>query len=168
MKFREREKAFHVCPRCGLKSLKMQDTCPECGLVFARLEIATNKEAKRLMRRGEKVHIIKTSKLPKDLNYVKLLLLTIFAGVVGAHCFKVGRYWRGSVLLVNFIALVMFVVFNAQLIAVDGGGILASLTTLSGLILFLWVYDIIMVAIKKFKVPVGIDLESEVISEVNQ
>ena len=48
MKLRERQKVFQTCPRCGLKSLKLQDSCPDCGLVFARLEIATNKDAKKL------------------------------------------------------------------------------------------------------------------------
>ena len=166
MKFREREKAFHVCPRCGLKSLKLQETCPDCGLVFSRLELATNKDAKKLIHRGEKDFIIRTSTLPKDLSYLKLLLLTIFAGVVGAHCFRVGRYWRGAFLLVNFVAIVMYVIFNTQLIAINGGGLLATLTTISGLGMLIWVYDIFAVAFKKFKVPVAIDLEGEV--EVNE
>ena len=163
MKFKQREKAFRVCPRCGLKSLKLQDSCPDCGLVFARLDLATNKDAKKLIKKGEKDYIIKTSKLPKDINFVKLLLLTIFAGAFGGHCFRVGRYWRGSVLLVNFIALLLYVVFNNQLSAINGGGLLASLVTISGFVLFIWMYDIFMVALKKFKVPVGIDLDGDIL-----
>lgn len=161
MKFREREKAFKVCPRCGLKSLKLQDTCPDCGLVFARLELATNKDAKKLIKRRETDYIIKTSQLPKDVNYIKLLLLVIFVGVMGGHCFRVGRYWRGSLLLLNFIAVVMYVIFNAPLIAYDGGALIAVLTTLSGFVLFLWAYDLIMIVLKKFKVPVAIDLKGD-------
>lgn len=162
MKFREREKAFRICPRCGLKSLKLQDSCPDCGLVFARLDIATNKDAKKLIKRRETDYVIKTSTLPKDVSYMKLLLLTIFTGILGGHCFRVGRYWRGGILLVNFLLLVSYVIFNSKLIAIDGGGLLATLATIGGLIMMLWVYDIIMVAMKKFKVPVAIDLEGEV------
>lgn len=167
MKFREREKAFRTCPRCGLKSLKLYDTCPDCGLVFARLEVATNKDARKKILRRDTDFIIKTSTLPKDVSYIKLLLLTIFTGIFGGHCFRVGRYWRGGILLVNFLLLVMYVIFNSQLIAVDGGGLIASLTTIGGLVMMLWVYDIIMVFTKKFKVPVAIDLEGEFSEEQN-
>jgi len=167
MKFREREKAFRTCPRCGMKSLKLQDSCPDCGLVFARLELATNKDAKKLIRRRETDFIIKTSKLPKDVSYIKLMLWVIFAGVMGAHCFRVGRYWRGTLLLLNFIAIVMYVVFNAPLIALDGGGTIAALTTISGLILILWAYDLIMIILKKFKVPVAIDLQGDLTENID-
>ena len=168
MKFREREKAFRVCPRCGLKSLRLQDSCPDCGLVFARLELATNKDAKKLIHKRETDYIIKTSKLPKDVSYLKLLLLTIFTGVMGGHCFRVGRYWRGGLLLINFIAIVLYVVFNAKLIALDGGKLIAALTTISGLVMLLWAYDVIMVATKKFKVPVAIDLDSHIEEDLEE
>ena len=161
MKFRKREKDFQICPRCGLKSFKMQDSCPDCGLVFARLELATNKDAKKLIHRRETEYVIKTSKLPKDISYLKLMLYTLFTGIMGGHCFRVGRYWRGSLLLINFIAIVLYVVFNAKLVAYDGGRLIAALTTISGLIMLLWAYDVIMVALKKFKVPVAIDLDSQ-------
>lgn len=162
MKFREREKAFRTCPRCGLKSLVLQDSCPECGLVFARLELATNKDARKKILRRDTDFIIKTSKLPSDVSYIKLLLWTIFTGIFGGHCFRVGRYWRGGILLVNFILLLMYTFFNSQLVAVDGGALIAALMTISGLVMMLWVYDIVMVAMKKFKVPIAIDLECEV------
>lgn len=167
MKFLERKKNFRVCPRCGLKSLNLADTCPDCGLVFARLDIATNKDAKKLIKRRETDYIIKTSKLPKDIRYVSLLLLTIFAGVFGGHCFRVGRYWRGGILLVNFILIMMYLIFNQPLLAVDGGALIAALCSISGLVMMLWVYDIITVATKRFKVPVAIDLEGDVIESMD-
>lgn len=163
MKFREREKAFRTCPRCGLKSLKLQDTCPDCGLVFARLELATNKDARKKILRRDTDYIIKTSKLPSDVSYIKLLLWTIFTGIFGGHCFRVGRYWRGGILLTNFLSIVMYTIFNDKLVAINGGSLIAALMTIAGLIMMIWVYDIVMVAMKKFKVPIAIDLESEVI-----
>ena len=157
----KRESKFHICPRCGLKSLTTSESCPECGLVFSRLEIATNKDAKKKIARHDKDFIIWTNKLPSDISRLKLLLLTIFTGVFGGHCFYVGRYWRGGLLLLNFVALVMFVVFNAQLIAFDEGKLLASLTTISGLIALVWVFDVVWVILKRFKVPIAIDLQGE-------
>ena len=160
---RERRKLanFKVCPRCGLKTVASAESCNECGLVFSRLDIATNKDAKRKIKRHDRDFIIKTSKLPSDVSRIKLLLLTIFTGLFGGHCFYVGRYWRGGLLLGNFVALIMYVVFNADLIVIDGGKLLAALTTISGLIMLVWLFDIIWVVLKKFKVPVAIDLESE-------
>lgn len=161
MLFQKREKTFKVCPRCGLKSLSIQETCPDCGLVFARLEIATNKDAKKLIRRRETDYIIKTSTLPKDVNYYKLLMWVLFTGIFGGHCFRVGRYWRGGLLLVNFLLIIVYFALNSKIIQAGGTGLIASLCTISGLIMLVWIYDIIMIAIKKFKVPVAIDLDSD-------
>lgn len=152
---------FVICPRCGIKSLSSSESCPECGLVFSRLDIATNKDAKRKIKRRDKDFIINTSKLPSDVNRVKLILLTIFTGLFGGHCFYVGRYWRGGILLLNTIILMLYVIFNPQLASIDEGRLLAALTTIGGIVMLLWPFDIVWVLIKKFKVPVAIDLESE-------
>ena len=158
---RRAEKKFVVCPRCGIKSLSVSESCPECGLVFSRLDIATNKDAKRKIKRRDKDFIIYTNKLPSDVSKIKLTLLTIFTGIFGGHCFYVGRYWRGSILLVNTLILIMYVIFNAQLAGIDGGRLIAALTTIGGLVMLLWPVDIVWVLTNKFKVPVAIDLESE-------
>lgn len=163
-----RETKYKICPRCGLKSLAVAESCQECGLIFSRLELATNKDAKRKMARGDKDFIIMTSKLPSDVKWHKLLLMTIFLGLFGGHCFYVGRYWRGGMLLANGISLVMYVVFNQQLVAVDGGRLIAALTTIAGLIMLFWMFDLIWVIIKKFKVPVAIDLKSEIADEYKE
>jgi len=157
---KRRESRFVVCPRCGLKSLTGTESCPECGLVFSRLNVATNKDAKRKIRRGDRDFIIMTNNLPSDVNYYKLLAVTLFFGVFGGHCFYVGRYWRGSLLLTNFLALLMFVIFNEKLITIDGGRLIAALSTIGGLIMLVWVVDVVWVFIKKFKVPIAIDLDA--------
>ena len=149
-----------VCPRCGIKLPESCEVCSDCGLVFSRLNIATNKEAKNLQKRGEKDFIVYTSKLPSDVSYVKLLCLTIFTGLFGGHCFYVGRYLRASILLLNFLLDVFLVVFNSQIIAFSQT-LVGALSTLSGFIMFAWFWDIFMVAFKKFKVPVAIDLQNE-------
>ena len=69
MKLRKsKEKMFKDCPRCGIRCLATADTCQECGLVFARMEIATNADAKKKIKRGDKDYIIKTSQLPGDVS----------------------------------------------------------------------------------------------------
>ncbi len=158
---RRGEAKYVVCPRCGIKSLSVSESCPECGLVFSRLEIATNKDAKRKIKRRDKDFIIYTNKLPSDVSRLKLILLTIFTGIFGGHCFYVGRYWRGGLLFLNTLILIMYVIFNAQLVGIDGGRLIAALTTIGGIIMLLWPFDIVWVLIKRFKVPVAIDLESE-------
>ncbi len=152
---------FVICPRCGLKNLISTESCPDCGLVFSRLKIATNKDAKRKIRRGDRDYIIRTSNLPSDVSRTKLILLTVFTGLFGGHCFYVGRYWRGMLLLLNFIALMMYVVFNTQLVAIDEGKLIAALSTISGIIMMVWAFDIVWVIMKKFKVPIAIDLKAE-------
>ena len=149
-----------TCPRCGLRCYEGIETCPDCGLVFSRLEIATNKDAKQKMRRHDHDFIIMTSKLPSDVSRAKLILYTIFFGVFGGHCFYVGRYWRGATFLTTFIAMFLLVVFNSSLAAIGNGSLLGVLSTILGLIMLMWPWDIFMVVLKKFKVPIAIDLES--------
>lgn len=151
-----------TCPRCGLKSLEGMESCPDCGLVFSRLKIATNKDAKQKILRGDRDFIIKTATLPSDVNFIKLLLLCIFLGPMGAHDYYTGRYVRGGILSATFLAIVMFVVFNAPLVAINNGALLGCLSTICGLIELMWIWDIFAIILKKFKVPVAIDLEGSV------
>ena len=167
MKFK-REKSTITCPRCGLKSLIGTEECPDCGLVFSRLNVATNKDARRKILRHDKDFIIYTSKLPSDVKFIKLLLMVIFLGIPGGHCFYVGRYYRGGLLLLNTLVLLMCVIFNAQLVALDGGRVIAAIGTVCGLIMFIWVYDLFAIIAKKFKVPVAIDIEGDVKKQENE
>lgn len=158
-----KNKGTFNCPRCGIKCLTGTESCPECGLVFSRLEIATNKDAKKKIRRHDKDFIIKTSSIPSDISYIKLLLLTIFVGIFGGHCFYVGRYLRGIILLINALLLMCYVIFNKYLVEIDEGRLIAALSTIGGIILLFWAYDLIAVIFKKFKIPVAIDVDEKVI-----
>ena len=149
-----------TCPRCDLKMPESTEECPDCGFIFSRLKLATNKDAKTKMRHGERDFIVKTNMLPSDIKYTKLLLLTIFIGIFGGHYFYVGRYFRGSILLVNFLMVVLVAIFNAELFALNEN-LVGALCTIAGFIMLLWLWDIFMVAFKKFKVPVAIDLKNE-------
>lgn len=147
-----------TCPRCGLKIYEGAYKCPDCGLIFSRLELATNKDAKTLIRKKEKDFVLKSSQLPEDVSFIKLLMLAIFLGPFGAHCFYVGRYWRASFLLIDMIAIFFLVLFNSYLIQVDEGALIGSLSTICGFIMLMWPWDILMIIFKKFKVPIAIDI----------
>lgn len=168
MKVKDKFSKMVTCPRCGLKTFEGVETCPDCGLVFSRLEIATNKDAKRKILRGDRDYIIKTNKLSSDVSFIKLLLLCIFLGPLGVHNFYTGRYLKGSFLAMSFIGIFLLVVFNAPLINIDGGKLVGTLSTICGLILLMWPWDLFMIVMKKYKVPVAIDLQSENKKEVIQ
>lgn len=168
MKVKDKFSKMVTCPRCGLKTFEGVETCPDCGLVFSRLEIATNKDAKRKILRGDRDYIIKTNKLPSDVSFIKLLLLCIFLGPLGVHNFYTGRYLKGSFLALSFTGIFLLVVFNAPLINIDGGNLVGALSTICGLILLMWPWDLFMIVLKKYKVPVAIDLQSESKEEVVQ
>lgn len=157
-----RKQDFQICPRCGLKSLVGVESCPECGLIFSRLDVATNKDAKRKILRHDRDFIIRTTKLPSDVSFVKLLIHSILLGPTGAHCFYVGRYLRGSILLTNFVFMLMLVIFNAEIAVVSERALLGVLSTLCGFVLLMWPWDVFMIIFKKFKVPVAIDIDGDI------
>ena len=161
MKWKRELGKIKTCPRCGLQYMEGLESCPDCGLIFSRLEIATNADAKKKIKRFDFDYIIKTNKLPSDVSYLKLLLFSIFFGYLGGHCFYVGRYFRGTLLLVDFLCLMCLTIFNSSIASIGNGSLLGTLTTICGFILLLWMWDIIMIITKRFKVPVAIDLESE-------
>ena len=167
MSFFKREKSTITCPRCGFKCLVGMEECPDCGLVFSRMQVATNKDAKRKILRHDNDFIIYTSKLPSDVKYRTLLLYVIFLGLAGGHCFYVGRYWRGGLLLLNTLVVIICTIFNAPIVALDHGRVIAAIATVCGFIMFIWVYDLFAILLKKFKVPVAIDIDGDIIEQKN-
>ena len=69
-------KEFKRCPRCDTKALIYQDKCNACGLVYSRLVNASNKEAKKAIKAGQKNRVICDKTLPKDVNKWKLLFMS--------------------------------------------------------------------------------------------
>ena len=77
------------CPRCKNVCLLSQVECDECGLAFAKLDMATNKEGKRRLFRGQKEQVVYVKKYPKDVKKWKMILITLFLGLFGGHYFYV-------------------------------------------------------------------------------
>lgn len=141
-------------------------SCEDCGLVFERLEMATNKDAKRKIKRGDRDFIIKTTKLPKDVKWWKLLLMAIFTGLAGGHNYYVGRYLRGAIYSIIFGITVLCVVFNSYIMAYWEG----YMELIGGLLIgpfgIAWLCDILFIIIRKFKVPIAIDLQAQDMDEL--
>lgn len=152
---------FITCPRCGLKNLENATACDDCGLVFARLEMATNGDAKRKKLRGDRDFIIKVKKLPSDVSFLKLLLYAILLGVFGGHCYYVGRYLRGIMLTTNFVVMLILLIFNSFFLTVWNGAFYDIIMPFCGVILLCWIWDIFAIITRRFKVPVAIDLDEE-------
>lgn len=160
-KFWKKEKSFKECPRCDMRNLITAEECSECGLVFSRMQFATNKDAKKKLKRKDKEFIIMTSTLPSDVSFMKLLLWCIFGGLVGAHSFYVGRYWKGILPCLSTIILIFFTIFNEPLNIAMGEQPFGALSICVGFIMIMWPIDIVLILMKKFKVPVAIDIDAK-------
>ena len=63
--------------------------------------------------------------------------------------------------MLNMVFAAICVIFNQQILAVDEGRLIELFGIIIGAILLCWIYDFIMVAIKRFKVPIAIDLKDD-------
>lgn len=147
-------KPYKRCPRCDNKCLITQTKCEECGLIFARMDMATNRAAKNMIKRGDRQYLLYTNKLPKDLSYTKLLLYTIFLGLFGAQYYYTGKYIKGFLMSAGFVYTLVCVIFNAALQPIFESYFLYVPV---GIYAFAWVISMCYVIIKKFKVPVCIE-----------
>ena len=152
---------FKDCPRCGIRCLATADTCQECGLIFARMEIATNADAKKKIKRGDKDYIIKTSQLPGDVSFAKLLTICACLGIFGGHCYYVGKYKQGIIQTICVSIILLFGIFNNWIYANGLGEAMEVVSIILGFSMMLWPIDLVLILMKKFKVPVAIDIDGD-------
>lgn len=100
-------KEFKRCPRCDTKTVIYNDKCPACGLVYSRLINASNKEAKKAIKRGEKNKVICDKTLPSDVNKWKLFFMSLFLGMFGGHYYYIGKYKTGAVFTASTVLLMV-------------------------------------------------------------
>lgn len=141
------------CPRCGQKCLQNQKDCPCCGLIFKRLEMATNTQAKKQFFKKDK-SIVMTKDLPKDVKRWVLILLCVFLGPFGAHCFAVGRYYRATYMLV--VTIVSLVIISIQYTAAVEV-FMSYFFLFVALMTIFWMTDLIQICFGFFKVPVALE-----------
>ena len=146
------------CPRCNTKVPVGTGVCPSCMLNFQKFNEATNKEAKLAIKQGEKDKVLMRKGCPKDVSKVKLILLTIFLGFVGAHHYYVGRYKMGLFYTIFFIVgltnAILTQVFKSALTGV-AYEIFSLLVLVWGAVLFMWIVDMAKVCLNKYKIPVS-------------
>ena len=142
------------CPRCGTKHLEHDVRCTGCGLIFERLKLATNKDAKIAIKEGNGKDVVYIKDTPSDLKRSSLILYTIFLGFFGAHCFYVGRYKKAFLMLA--FGLVSIIACYLSIKSITPTSIKTLLMLITGIQTFMWLFDVVDVCIFRFKIPVYI------------
>ncbi len=147
------------CPRCNFKTSKSANICPNCQLNYTKFDTATNEEAKRAISAGEHSRVVYRKGCPSDVSKVKLLLLTIFLGFMGAHLYYVGRRKRAIVYTVFFIIGLTYTLITTLLTITSYSFVLEIFYLLTlgwAVVIVMWFADIVHVIFNKFKIPVSL------------
>lgn len=151
------------CPICGSKLYKNQ-VCKYCtNITIDKIKNASNKKAKQAIKNRKRENVVYSTYLPNDINKVKLWLLTVLLGAVGAQNFYVGKIYKGWFHLIGVAGTFFFGLI--EVLSVDyGWGVESGVAYFTRLFAFafaigiiLWVSDIFAIIFKKFKVPVMLD-----------
>ena len=143
------------CPICGSKM--KYGVCGYCKITADQVENASNKEVAVARKDGRKKEVYYSTTAPKDINVMRLKLLTIFLGWCGVHNFYVKRNIKGLFSILSiFVALLFFAI--KQIAPSNLGIVFQFFYELSfyivGISLIMWVWDIVAVLCKSFKIPV--------------
>jgi TM2 domain-containing membrane protein YozV len=156
------------CPRCEFKCDLDAMVCPNCGMVFSRLKVATNAEAKRAYKLKEKDRVVLSTSLPCDVDKLKFLFLLILLGWAGAHNFYVGKKGKGWYSIISLISYICAMIINYYFNEIfwTGTNFFAyELTEVTGLAevgaLFIWVIDIIDYIFHRYKYPISLPLKEK-------
>ncbi len=147
------------CPRCDMKMPKEVMVCPKCRLNFVKFDQATNQEAKAALKLGEKERVLYRKGCSKDIKRWKLLLITIFLGLFGGHNYYVGKTRRGVFFTIFFIIGLINIIITDVLNLRPSGDlweVFTFLVLIWGVVIFMWVIDIVKVALNRFKIPVSL------------
>lgn len=146
------------CPRCETKMATSLVVCPNCQLNFKKFNEATNAEAKKAIKEGNKDQVLLKKGYPADVKKWSLILITIFGGFLGAHYYRVGRYKMGLFFTIAFLIGCANAIINT-LVEQSGSGVVWEIFTLLvlvwGAVLFMWIIDIAKVCLNQFKIPVS-------------
>ena len=153
---RYRGRETRKCPRCGEKCLQTQPSCTECGLVFSRLDDCTNEAAVKRLKNREKENVLMVKKVPKDKKYWKLLLYSILFGLFGAQYFYVYRWKTGLYMLTSIILTFLFGVYFNAFFLTWPEVLKYAFVTYVGIYAVIWLYSIVQILFRKFKIPVSL------------
>ena len=143
------------CPKCYGGMKKKEGFCPHCGFKLKDFEGATNGKIRIARANGVKDDILYTTDIPIDVSKKKLLLLCIFLGFMGAHNYYVGKFGRAIYSTVTFVVWTTIVIL---MISGVTSWVLKNFTSLFALLfgvsMVIWIFDLINIITKKFKIPV--------------
>jgi len=146
------------CPRCQYKMMASLTSCPNCSLNFEKFNSATNKEAKVAISQGEKDRVIMRKGFPSDVRKIPFLLITIFLGMFGVHHYSVGRWKMGLTYSIFFLIGCTNAILTSFLGGKLSGGLYEVFSFLVlgwGLVLILWILDVVKVITNSYRVPVS-------------
>lgn len=145
-----------VCPKCYGRVNKNTQRCEYCGMRMNQLEGATNEDAKIAMKGIYRDDVLMTRKLPKDVSKKKLLWLSIFLGLFGVHNMVVGRKWRGIYQITSLVLMIAFYLLEIAIFGAIRSYYLPTILfqVLEGISIVIWLGDVLMIAMNRYKVPV--------------
>ncbi len=165
-----KRKEFKRCPRCDTKALIHQDKCNACGLIYSRLINASNKEAKKALKAGQKNRVIYDKTLPKDMNKWKLFFMALFLGPWGGHYYYIGKKKTGFVFTVCLLLLLITVGVlqeHMELWAIYGFWLWLGIIP-EGACFVAYAIDVVRILSNSFRVPIALKEDSIIVDKSNE
>lgn len=145
------------CPICGAKMIQNQ-LCQYCNITDEQVIHASNKKVKEYRKKDMKDLLYFTNVVPKDVSRMKLLLYTIFFGLIGVNHYYVHRVVRGTYSVLSTVLCITFFLISIIFPIILSQIFFRILYELSFYLMIfniiMWISDIINVSIKAFKIPV--------------
>lgn len=159
------------CPQCGC-NMEKTNNCPYCDISKEQVYFASNKKAKECLKKGLKDQVCYSSIKPRDVDKVKMLLLTFFLGFFGAGNFYVGKRGKGIFSCLSFVfafvvMLIKIILQQAYATSIEAVNIVSDLlVACAAITVIIWVSDLFSLILNIYKYPVVIPeretLEKEV------
>ena len=145
------------CPICGAKLVGKQ-LCPYCKITDEQILNASNRKVKEYRKTGNKDMIHFSNIVPNDVSKLKIILYTIFFGILGVNHYYVLRNIRGTYSLVSTVGfLFIFFLGIAVEISVSMEGVYNVLYNIffymMAINVFMWLGDIFACIFRSFKIP---------------
>lgn len=147
------------CPICGAK-MKLKQICPYCKVTNEQVLQASNSKVKEYRKKGYKDLIYLTNVIPNDVSRLKLILYTIFFGLIGVNHYYVNRIHRANFSLCTtcscFVIFVMYLLIDFKTEFGENlfGLIYQIIFYCMAINVVLWILNIFGSIFKTFKVPV--------------
>ena len=155
------------CPCCGARMNKNASICFKCGTKMSQIQNASHQAVKKARAEYEPEKVVYTTHFPSDLSYTKTLLMCIFLGLWGGHYYYVRRPIPGIIFTVCWTAYLLFYLICGLVCGFLNGypdfeaynlEVMSVFMAMMGALIFVcWVWDIIRIATKRFKVPVVLE-----------